>query len=328
MSDQAAAKDLLKFALKNQAQYSNQTSVEIKNRNENERKFLKGAIENYMKSRKSPTDEMIEVLGVIKNLIAEELVVENQTEVLNLLEILGEQAENIDVACDLHKVKGFDDVVFRLMLDSDVADEVRGWCANVVGCAAQNNPYCQEKLFTTNVIQSLLSMTSQSHLEITQVKSVFAISALIRQNDKNLESFLKDHGNIKTLISSCLQYQDKKVYFSKFQKKVLFLFKSLVLTKTKEPNSLLTQLAFNDFIKYLCFTISSSCDDVDIIECSSSLLLTIGSRIKEVMESIVTSSWLDIKRLDELKSHYAKEDCDEISKNVQFLCHLVKKYSK
>jgi len=328
MSDQAAAKDLLKFALKNQAEYSNQTSVEIQNRNENEKKFLKGAIENYMKSHKSPTDEMIEVLEVIKNLIAEKLVVKNQTELLNLLEILGEQAENIDVACDLHKVKGFDDVVFRLMLDSDVADEVRGWCANVVGCAAQNNPYCQEKLFVANVIQSLLSMTSHNHLEITQVKSVFAISALIRQNDKILEKFLKDPANINTLINNCLLYQDKNVYFSKFQKKVLFLLKSLVLTKSKQSNSLLTQLALNDFIKYLCFTINSSCDDVDIIECSSSLLLTIASRHKEVVKSIVTSSWLNIKRLDELKSHYAKEDCDEISKNVQFIYHLIKKYTE
>ena len=329
MSDQAAAKDLLKFALKNQAEdLSQKAKFEIQNRNENEKEFLKEAIGNYMKSHKSPTDEMIEVVQVIKNLIAEKKVVENQAEVINLLQILGEQAENIDVACDLHKVKGFDDVVLKLMLDSNIADEVRGWCANVVGCAAQNNPYCQNKLFMIDVVQSLLSMTSHSQMEITKVKSVFAISALIRQNDTNLKTFINDHSNIKTLIHSCLHYQGKQVYLSKFHKKVLFLLRSLILINTTQSNTLLSQLAGSEFIKYLCFVISSSCDDVDFIECSTSLLLTIASRNKEVVKSIVTSSWLDTKRLNEMKVHFAKEDWTEISKNFQFIYHLVTKYTE
>lgn len=321
-------KELLKFSITagENAGASNKENVETADagsveRSEEERQFLRSAIQQFMTSQKGPTDQLIDILKHLKMIVEKEQANEQAENVIDLLEAVSELCENIDVACDMHKVGGFTLII--QLLDSSLDAEIQAWAATVIGSCCQNNPYCQEKIFEVSdgaVMNMLLERTSSDSV-LLRVKSLFAISCIIRQNETAFDTFFKQDG--LTIVGKCLGSTSTKV-----QIKAGFMLRSLC-GEFKKSFELIAKTP--NTVSNLC-KILTSCDNEsngDLIENSLSLLLSLATHDKSVVGQLVA---FDVNRLMEaLEQVQLKyKDADEcgwpaISKNASFLLHIVKK---
>lgn len=107
------------------------------------------------------------------------------------LETVSGCVENLDVANDFHKIGGFS--VFEPCLFS-CHYSLQSRAANLIAELTQNNPYCQERAVEFGLLPTLLKMVDQSPNESTRVKSLYAISCIIRDNSMALHKFSQHDG--------------------------------------------------------------------------------------------------------------------------------------
>lgn len=311
MNRDQATKDLLKFAI-TAGDGPSEKSEPAPKRNEEEKKFLKSAIEAYVASHRSLTEELIELINILKQHLPGQVGAENHQVICDLLEAAGEKCENIDVACDLHKIGGFDDAIFKF-LDFDESDEVRGWAANVIGSSAQNNPYVQEKLLESGIMSKLLEMTKSENTFVA-VKSMYAVSCMIRQNETSIKKFLALNGF--DFLSQCLTRPSKKL-----QMKSIFLMRSLC----SEFKFCFPIISTDNTVVSLCdiITTPANDEDGDLIDCALSLLLALSTHDRGVVDIIMARQDFP-KMLKTVETQFG-EVWTDIAKNSQFILHLLQR---
>jgi len=107
------------------------------------------------------------------------------------LEELQYLVEDIDNATDLHKINGF--VPVADLLES-TSEELRRWAAWVVMTAVQNNPWSQTQALEKGTLAKLMELLKTERSDKILAKVVPALSGLIRDHPKAVETFLQGNG--------------------------------------------------------------------------------------------------------------------------------------
>jgi len=100
--------------------------------------------------------------------------------------------EPIDNANDLHKLGGLVAIIREL---HNAEPEIRKTSAWILGKAGQNNVLVQNQILELGVLNILIKMVGSSYTE-EAIKALYAISALIRNNEHGQELFFVANGNL------------------------------------------------------------------------------------------------------------------------------------
>lgn len=100
--------------------------------------------------------------------------------------------EAIDNANDLHKMGGLSLVIGQL---SNSDSKLRMTSAWIVGKASQNNPIVQKQVIELGALQKLMMMVKSGFVE-EAIKALYAVSAIIRNNQNGLELFYSEGGDL------------------------------------------------------------------------------------------------------------------------------------
>ena len=123
-------------------------------------------------------------------------------------EAIGDWVGNIDMANNFHKIGGF--VVLKRCIKSSPHSLIRWNAADIVAELSQNNPYCQEHFVTDGFIQELVHMLKKGVKdekvvdEKCSLKSLYAISCIVRDYPPGLETFLALNGP-EVILQSAIQ---------------------------------------------------------------------------------------------------------------------------
>jgi len=292
-------KELLKFAIK--ASDGNDVTSNVNLRSEEDKEFLKSAISHFASSQ-NLTDQLISLVRQLKEL----LTAGEYIQAGEVFEMVSELCENIDVACDMHKIGGFDVISLGLSTNDLV---VQSWSASTIGTCAQNNPYCQEKLVEGGFLNRLLELTENDNN--VGVKAVFAISCIIRQNDKALEKFINLNGF--DYISRCLSKSSERM-----QMKAIFLIQSVCVSSPTCHQHVSNKNVINKLIELLLQTSND-----DMINSLLTIVLNLATHNKSVI-TILASFGNGLK--EKLENFEKNPDFDnDVKKNCQFILHLLSK---
>jgi len=111
---------------------------------------------------------------------------DDPTESEEALQEIATYVDSMDIANDFHKIGGF--CIFRPCLNS-AHGSLRWRAADIIAELTQNNPYCQERVLEADLLPVLLSLVNVDPVQQVQVKALYALSCLIRENDHALEEF-------------------------------------------------------------------------------------------------------------------------------------------
>ncbi|ONK72142.1 uncharacterized protein A4U43_C04F16220 [Asparagus officinalis] len=154
----------------------------------NELKKRQLEIKELMERLKTPSDaELMKI--AISDLNNSSSSVEDRQRALDELLIL---VEPIDNANDLDKLGGLVAVIREL---HNAEPEIRKTSAWILGKASQNNALVQNQILEYGVLQILIKMVGSSSTE-EAIKALYAISALIRNNEHGQELFCISKGNL------------------------------------------------------------------------------------------------------------------------------------
>jgi len=169
---------LLRFCLEHSDGPSTNVESTIPQRDPEDYKWLREALNNL----ETDADRMKKLVEMIKL----DNSVQAKVAALEELEYL---VEDLDNANDLHKLNGYE-AVLTLVNDQTSAD-LRYWSTWVVATVLQNNPWSQAKGLEKGTLNRLLLLLQDETEDRVLSKAVLALSALIRDQPKAVEAFLK-----------------------------------------------------------------------------------------------------------------------------------------
>ncbi|CAA6659713.1 unnamed protein product [Spirodela intermedia] len=143
-------------------------------------------IKEVMEKLKMPSDADLMRIA-INDLNKSTTSLEDRQRALNELLIL---VEPIDNANDLNKLGGLVAVIREL---ENSVPEIRTTSAWVIGKASQNNPLVQDQVLSLGALNVLMKMVQSSYVE-ESLKALYAISALIRNNNNGQALFYAEDG--------------------------------------------------------------------------------------------------------------------------------------
>ncbi|XP_008801182.2 hsp70 nucleotide exchange factor FES1 isoform X2 [Phoenix dactylifera] len=167
-------------------------------------------IKELMERLQMPSDAEL-MQTAISDLNNSSISLEDRQCALNELLIL---VEPIDNANDLDKLGGLVAVI-RELHHSD--PEIRTTSAWILGKASQNNALVQNQILAYGVLTKLMKMVNSSFTE-EAVKALYAISALIRNNEVGQKLFYAEDGNI--MLQDIMTNSSMDI---RLQKKAVFL---------------------------------------------------------------------------------------------------------
>ena len=303
---QDPAKQLLNLAIAAGDETTVTPQEELPQRTEEDQRFLSEAYKQFVAQHKSPTDELLEVMAGLKQLDAD------NEDLPALLEVVSEMCENIDVAGDLFKSGNFP--VIEKLLGSENRAEVRANSAWVLGSCAQNNPFCQEKLLEAKMLPVFIEMIADADTAVA-AKALFALSCLIRENEKCLKKFIVVNG-FDALASHCLGSEQTKLHM-----KAVFLMRALCASQSSCHMYLSKASVVNQLCELLCVTVA----DESLIDQLLQLILMLATRAKNVVELLAVGLPVDV--LQRCKNNCEKMDWPLVHRNADFLLHLISKKS-
>ncbi|KAJ1695070.1 hypothetical protein LUZ63_011768 [Rhynchospora breviuscula] len=171
-------------------------------------------IKELMEKLKMPSDaELMKI--AIADLNNSSSSTQERLHALNELLVL---VEPIDNALDMDKLGGLEAVIKEL---EDIESEIRTASAWVLGKASQNNAVVQDQVLGYGALTRLMKMVHSSYTE-EAVKAFYAISALIRNNERGQDLFYLEGGDV--LLQDMLTNSSIDI---RLQKKVVFLVADL-----------------------------------------------------------------------------------------------------
>lgn len=175
----------------------------------NELKKRQLEIKELMEKLKTPSDaELMQI--AITDLNNSSISLEDRQRALDELLIL---VEPIDNANDLDKLGGLVAVVREL---HNSEPQIRKTSAWILGKASQNNVLVQNQILELGVLNLLIKMVGSSFTE-EAIKALYAVSALIRNNEHGQELFYEANGNlmlqdIMSNVSTDMRLQKKAAF--------------------------------------------------------------------------------------------------------------------
>ncbi|KAJ4778880.1 Hsp70 nucleotide exchange factor FES1 [Rhynchospora pubera] len=221
--------------LKEKAEYTEKLSPE-------EILSKQSEIKELMENLKMPSDaELMKI--AIADLNNSSSSTQERLHALNELLVL---VEPIDNALDMDKLGGLEAVIKEL---EDIESEIRTASAWVLGKASQNNAVVQDQVLGYGALTRLMKMVQSSYTE-EAVKAFYAISALIRNNERGQELFYLEGGDV--LLQDMLTNSSIDI---RLQKKVVFLvadladYQATTSANDKNNNHMLSLLSDRVFLK-------------------------------------------------------------------------------
>jgi len=173
---------LLRFAMEATEQEDAPNDSDCLPLDEERKKFLENAL-------KSMTVDVVETLQKSINLLlkTDKLKMEDDiSKYLEAFETILDYVDVIDTAVDFHKIGGFR--IFPPCLTSSIP-QIRSQACVVLGECTQNNPYCQQVVIDTDLLEHLLSILDRDQENSVKVKALFAISCSVRENPEAINNF-------------------------------------------------------------------------------------------------------------------------------------------
>ena len=261
MSNQNPTKKLLNLAITAGADVDASNPERISS--EADRKWLDKAMNDITSSHINLVDRLKECLQVLQASETDNSITVDDIEAT--MEEIASICEDVDLACDFHKIGGFS-IVIKFLNHTDI--NLRYGAADIFAVTAQNNEYCQNILLKEfNVLQMLLGVTLKHDSDLEKIlatKSMHAVSCIIRHNSTGIEKFLAYDG---------FAYLLKGIYsqVSKLRIKSVFLLSSLV----KENKETQTALNPDAYVASLLAALQIE-NDFDVIEFTLDALITLN----------------------------------------------------
>ncbi|KAH7727069.1 hsp70-binding protein 1-like protein [Aphelenchoides avenae] len=156
---------------------------------EEDRKWLEGALQE-LASDTDPIKQMKKIMSQLDTF--QEPKPEDVEPVGQIVEDLIDLVCHIDIAVDFCKLGGLH--LIHRFLSSDI-EKIRIEGAKLVSFIAQNNPSVQDYVLKTNFLERfLLAVADPTISEAYRIKSLGAISAVVRAHFPGIQKFLEVHG--------------------------------------------------------------------------------------------------------------------------------------
>ncbi|XP_066484708.1 hsp70-binding protein 1 [Tiliqua scincoides] len=211
-------------------------SAPVEPMSEERRQWLQEAIVETFQGQLDEVEQMKKCLRVLDVATPGTEHVENPEEVrLDLeqregaLDVLVELCENLDNAADFCKLEGMRLVVHRYLEHEE--KELRWRAAYLVGTCAQNVPKVQEEALALGCMRKLLRLLDSDPSEAVRIKSLFAISCLVRAQETGLLQFLHLDG-----FSVLMRAMQSNV--QKLKVKSAFLLQNLLINHPEQKEAL------------------------------------------------------------------------------------------
>lgn len=255
------------------------------------KKFLENAI-------KSMTIDVIDSLQKSINILidSDKLKLDSDiSEHLAAFEIILEHVDMIDTAIDFHKIGGF--TIFPPCLNC-VRTEIRTYACNVLAELCQNNPYCQQIVSGTDLMEQLLHLLDKDEEYSVQIKALYAISCNIREFDEGRARFLALRG--LRVVFRAFQRPNEKLLM-----KATFLLDYII---TREGPKVREELIRMDIIPVLAHHIMQERKPSHQYILSLMWLLVLDN---PAALDIYTNPELDLARIldNHITAHITKEEC-------------------
>ena len=229
---------------------------------EADRKWLNEAVKNISAAHTNLIDRLKECIQILE--VAEVDQTITVADIEDTMEEIAGLCEDVDLARDFHKIGGFK-IVVKYLHHSNL--QLRYEAANVIATLAQNNDYCQDVLLKEyDILKHLLTLTLNHDSELDRkvaIKSMYAISCLVRQNALGIKNFFACNG-----FSILLKGIQSKI--PKLQLKCIFLLCNLC----KENSDVHDALNTDAYVSALLTTLAAK-DQLDVIEFTLDALVTI-----------------------------------------------------
>ncbi|GAB0095984.1 hsp70 nucleotide exchange factor FES1 [Sergentomyia squamirostris] len=177
---------LLKFAMEATKAEDAPGSSTIEPMDPERKKFLEEALKGLS------VDIVQELINSLQTLSNSE---SSESDQLDSLENINHYILNIDQANNFHKIGGFS--VLKPCLKSQYGS-VRAETASLIAELSKNNPYCQEQLLKSEMLQELTPLLSEPEPICTQAMS--AISALVTNFTPGMENLFAS-GEINKIVA-------------------------------------------------------------------------------------------------------------------------------
>ncbi|XP_017303441.2 hsp70-binding protein 1-like isoform X1 [Diaphorina citri] len=255
--------DLLRYAVEAGSRSRAQEAPNINraaSMNEANRGFLLDALNSMMVNVGAELEKIIKTLK------------ENQDQkdiCIGALDNLSDYVCSIDYANDFLKMGGLP-VLQPLLEGSD--PELRWRAAETVADIVQNNPFSQNFIIQTDFLNLLLTSIEHDSNTTVQVKSLYAVSCLVRDNEECLKEFIKRDGF--SVLLRCIQSKKEKLVI-----KSCFLIACLCTDNNQVKQVLLSM----GMVEQMCVLIDI--EDALDTEMNEHLLSALASLIKDSTEA-------------------------------------------
>lgn len=162
----------------------------------------------------NPIDEIKKCMKVLQD---DQETPERRVEAL---ETLRDWCEDLNFAIDFHKLDGYK---LLPVLLNDSNEELRALTCELIGCCAQNNPYCQQTLLDAKILPLVLQKLDKD-ADNVKIKAMFAISCIARDFEPGQQKLLE--GNAFDILVKAIRSPVEKL-----QIKCCFLFSSICNNK-------------------------------------------------------------------------------------------------
>lgn len=180
-------KGLLRFAMEATAMEDAPNSSNFEPMDGEKKQFLEEALKSMTVDLIQVLTKALNTLKLVKDLKPDDDPEEHE----EALETITDTVDNVDLANDFHKIGGFD-VFLPCLTSSHTSLQWRA--AELIAELTQNNPYCQSRILSSGLLPTLLEMVDTGASEAVKVKSLYAISCIVRNCPEALEAFSKHDG--------------------------------------------------------------------------------------------------------------------------------------
>ncbi|XP_015114402.1 hsp70-binding protein 1 isoform X2 [Diachasma alloeum] len=166
---------LLRFAMEATKAEDAPQNTHFTPMDEESKKFLNEALASLTVNVVEELQKSIKTLRNVMELRPED----DPSEYENALEVIAEYVDSIDIANDFYKIGGFS--IFGPCLNSPHAS-IRWKAADIIAELTQNNPFCQNKILEMGLMPILLGMVDSDPSDQARIKSLYAVSCIVRGN--------------------------------------------------------------------------------------------------------------------------------------------------
>ncbi|CAH2319194.1 hsp70-binding 1 [Pelobates cultripes] len=193
---------------------------------EERRQWLQEAMSSAFAGQADEVQQMKECIQELSNETSGEDQEERKEQAL---ELLADLCENLDNAADFCKLGGMHLLLSRYL--NCLEDGLRWRAADLIGICSQNVPLVQETALSLGAVNKLLKLVDLDKNEAVRIKSLFAISCLVREQEAGLTEFVNLDG-----FSVLMRAMQSNVL--KLKVKSAFLLQNLLLSHPEHKETL------------------------------------------------------------------------------------------